>query len=40
MHYGDNPLRPKLHFWFGPLTMVDFLYCWNTGFSEIGRAHV
>ena len=25
MQYNDNPLRPKLHFWFGPLTMVDFL---------------
>lgn len=21
----DNPKRPRLHFWFGPLTMVDFL---------------
>jgi len=25
MHYGDNPKRPKLHFWFGPLSMVDFI---------------
>lgn len=25
MFYGDNPQRPKLNFWFGPLTMVDFL---------------
>lgn len=25
MHYGDNPKRPRLHFWFGPLTMVDFI---------------
>jgi len=29
MHYGDNPKRPKLHFWFGPLTMVDFLGNYN-----------
>lgn len=25
MNYSDNPKRPKLNFWFGPLTMVDFL---------------
>jgi Flp pilus assembly protein TadG len=25
MHYNDNPIRPRLHFWFGPLTMLDFL---------------
>jgi len=25
MNYADNPLRPRLRFWFGPLTMVDFL---------------
>ena len=25
MEYDDNPKRPKLHFWFGPMTMVDFL---------------
>ncbi len=29
MHYGDNPLRPRLHFWFGPLSMVDFLGNYN-----------
>ena len=29
MHYGDNPKRPLLHFWFGPLTMVDFLGNYN-----------
>ena len=25
MHYNDNPIRPRLHFWFGPLTMLDFI---------------
>ena len=25
MFYNDNPQRPLLNFWFGPLTMVDFL---------------
>lgn len=25
MHYNDNPVRPRLNFWFGPLTMLDFI---------------
>jgi hypothetical protein len=25
MDYLDNPRRPRTHFWFGPLTMLDFL---------------
>ncbi len=25
MQYNDNPVRPRLHFWFGPLSMIDFL---------------
>jgi hypothetical protein len=29
MDYQDNPKRPRLHFWFGPMTMVDFLGCYN-----------
>ena len=29
MNYADNPLRPRLHFWFGPLSMVDFLGNYN-----------
>jgi len=29
MHYADNPKRPRAHFWFGPLTMVDFLGNYN-----------
>jgi len=34
MHYNDNPKRPRLHFWFGPMSMVDFLGNYNMG----GRA--
>ena len=33
MHYGDNPLRPRLHFWFGPLSMVDFLGNYNLWYN-------
>ena len=29
MHYADNPPRPRTHFWFGPLTMIDFLGNYN-----------
>lgn len=29
MNTADNPKRPKLHFWFGPMTMVDFLGNYN-----------
>jgi hypothetical protein len=25
MRYNDSPGRPRLHFWFGPLSMMDFL---------------
>ncbi|HJZ55585.1 MAG TPA: hypothetical protein VKE74_11525 [Gemmataceae bacterium] len=25
MDYADSPYRPRLHFWFGPLSMLDFL---------------
>lgn len=25
MFYNDNPQRPMLNFWFGPMTMIDFL---------------
>lgn len=43
MDYADNPKRSKLRFWFGPMTMIDFLgnynlwtgnnarYCWWPG---------
>ncbi len=33
MHYGDNPLRPRPHFWFGPLTMIDFLGNYNMWYN-------
>jgi hypothetical protein len=29
MHYGDNPRRPRTHFWFGPMSMIDFLGNYN-----------
>jgi hypothetical protein len=31
MSYNDNPKRPRLHFWFGPMTLVDFLGNYNLG---------
>jgi hypothetical protein len=31
MHYNDNPMRPRAHFWFGPLTMMMFLTTDNDG---------
>jgi hypothetical protein len=31
MDYRDNPRRPVTKYWFGPLTMVDFLGNFNTG---------
>ncbi|HXG11321.1 MAG TPA: pilus assembly protein TadG-related protein [Gemmataceae bacterium] len=31
MNYNDNPKRPRLHFWFGPMTLVDFLGNHNLG---------
>jgi len=37
MYYLDNPQRPKTHFWFGPLTMIDFLgnyNLWNASFNS------
>jgi hypothetical protein len=29
MSYADNPARPRLRFWFGPLVMVDYLQNYN-----------
>ncbi|MBN9524036.1 Tad domain-containing protein [bacterium] len=35
MRYTDSPIRPRLHFWFGPLSMMDFIANvdgnWNPG---------
>ncbi|MGE3807585.1 MAG: hypothetical protein AB7K24_23215, partial [Gemmataceae bacterium] len=38
--YYDNPKRPKTHFWFGPMTMIDFLGCNNQSrFLWPGTSH-
>jgi Flp pilus assembly protein TadG len=29
MDYKDNPQRPKLHFWFGPMSLIDFTGNYN-----------
>ena len=29
MDRDDNPPRPRAHFWFGPMSMIDFLGCYN-----------
>jgi hypothetical protein len=29
MDYGDNPIRPVTHFWFGPMTLLDFMGNYN-----------
>src|SRR5262249_3979137 len=29
MTYSDNPLRPKLRYWFGPIAMADFMQNYN-----------
>lgn len=29
MSYSDNPRRPRLHFWFGPMSLIDFLGNYN-----------
>jgi hypothetical protein len=34
MDYTDNPQRPYLHFWFGPMTMVDFLGNYNLWYYQ------
>ena len=40
MNYLDNPKRPKLHFWFGPTTMLDFLGSTNYGYENYpGNCH-
>jgi hypothetical protein len=38
MRYTDSPYRPRLHIWFGPLSMANFItsvngYNWNPGTS-------
>jgi hypothetical protein len=29
LNYTDNPSRPRMHFWFGPLTMIHFINNYN-----------
>lgn len=31
MNYANNPQRPLLHFWFGPMSLLDFLGNYNMG---------
>jgi hypothetical protein len=31
MNYKDNPQRPKLHMWFGPMSLIDFTGNYNMG---------
>jgi len=31
MHYNDNPIHPRLNFWFGPLSMLSFLSDYRIG---------
>jgi Flp pilus assembly protein TadG len=31
MSYTDNPQRPLLHFWFGPMSLLDYLGNYNMG---------
>ena len=38
MNYNDNPMRPLLSFWFGPITMIDFLGNYNLWYSGYGNA--
>ena len=37
MHYIDNPKRPLLSFWFGPMTMIDFLGNYNLWYTGYGN---
>jgi hypothetical protein len=40
MDYRDNPPRPRLKYWFGPMTMVDHLGNYNMGhFNWPGTVH-
>ena len=40
MNYNDNPIRPRLHFWFGPLSMMCFIGTNNTsGQLDAGTLH-
>jgi Flp pilus assembly protein TadG len=36
MNYTDNPARPLLRYWFGPLALVDFLNNYNLEINQSG----
>lgn len=38
VNYSDNPLRPRLRYWFGPLNMVDYLHNYNV-YENVGGAY-
>lgn len=38
MRYTDSPARPRMHFWFGPLSMMDFIANVNGNWNP-GTAH-
>jgi Flp pilus assembly protein TadG len=38
MHYNDNPRHPRLHFWFGPMSMISFI--WDQAGNQLpGTCH-
>jgi hypothetical protein len=39
MRYNDNPNRPRLHMWFGPLSMMDFIATSSSGNWQSGTTH-
>ena len=39
MRYTDSPNRPRLHFWFGPLSMMDFIANATSGNWNPGTCH-
>jgi hypothetical protein len=32
-NYTDNPKRPKVHFWFGPMSLLDFIGNYNSDYD-------
>ena len=40
MHYNDNPIHPRLNFWFGPVSFLSFLSDYRIGRNWLpGTAH-
>jgi Flp pilus assembly protein TadG len=39
MSYADNPYRPRHQYWFGPMTMVDYLGNYNLSTGASGGPH-